>query len=57
MPNLAPSEGHTSPVEGGNISIELAFKEALKEAVTCLLYLEYDNSVSNDSLRAVTTDN
>jgi hypothetical protein len=55
-PNLAASEGHTSPVEGGNIRIELAFKEALKEAITCLLYLEFDNSVRIDSLRTVTTD-
>ena len=54
--DLAASEGHTSPVEGGNIRIELAFKEALKEVVTCLLYLEYDNSVRIDSLRTVTTD-
>jgi len=55
-PDLAVSEGHTSQVEGGNIRIELAFKEALKEAVTCLLYLEYNNSVRIDSLRTVTTD-
>jgi len=54
-PELAASEGHTSQVEGSNIRIELTFKEALKEAVTCLLYLEY-NSVRIDSLRLVTTD-
>jgi len=36
-PDLAASEEHTSPVEGDNIRIELAFMEALKEAVTCLL--------------------
>jgi hypothetical protein len=55
-PDMAASEGHTSPVEGGNIRIELTFKEALKEAITCLLYLEYDNSVRIDSLRTVSTD-
>jgi len=55
-PDLAASEGHTSPVESGNIRIELSFKDALKKAVTCLLYLEYDNSVRVDSLRTVTTD-
>ena len=55
-PDLAASEGHTSPVEAGNIRIELTFKEALKQAITCLLYLEYDNSVRVDSLRTVTTD-
>jgi hypothetical protein len=53
-PDLAASEGHTSPVEAGNIPIELTFKEALKEAITCLLYLEYDNSVRVDSLKTVT---
>jgi hypothetical protein len=55
-PDMAASEGHTSPVEGGNIRIELTFKEAIKEAITCLLYLEYDNSVHIDSIRTVTTD-
>jgi len=30
-PDLAASEGHTSPVESGNIRIELSFKEALKK--------------------------
>jgi len=29
-PDLAASEGHTSPVEGGNIGIELTFKEVLR---------------------------
>jgi hypothetical protein len=29
-PDMAASEGHTSPVEGGNIRIELTSKEALK---------------------------
>jgi hypothetical protein len=55
-PELAASEGHTSPVEVGNIRIELTFKEALKEEITCLLYLEYDNSVRVDFLKTITTD-
>jgi hypothetical protein len=57
-PDRAASEGHTSPVENGNIRIEFTFKEALKRVlkITCLLYLEYDNSVLVDSLRNVTTD-
>ena len=29
-PDLAASEGHTSPMEGGNIGIELTFKEVLR---------------------------
>jgi hypothetical protein len=55
-PDLAALEGHISPVEAGAIRIELTFKKALKEAITCLLYLEYDNFVRIDSLRTVTTD-
>jgi hypothetical protein len=55
-PDLAVSEGHTSLVDNINIRIQLTFKEALKEAITCLLYLEYDNSVRVDSLRTVTTE-
>jgi hypothetical protein len=55
-PNMVASEGHTSLLEAGNIRIDLTFKEALNEAVTCLLYLEYDNSVRVDSLRTVATD-
>jgi len=55
-PDLAASEGHTSPVEGGNIRNQVTFKDALKEAITCVLYLEYDNSVRVDFLRTVTTD-
>jgi hypothetical protein len=54
--DLAASEGHTSPVAAGSIRIKLTFKEALKEAITCLFYLEYDNSVRVESLRTVTTD-
>jgi len=54
--NMVAWEAHTSPVEGGNVRIELTFKEALKEVVTCLLNLEYDNSVRIDSLRTVATD-
>jgi hypothetical protein len=53
-PDLAASEGHTSTVENGNIRIEFTFKEALTQAITCLLYLEYDNSVRVDSLRIIT---
>jgi hypothetical protein len=54
-PDQAAS-GHTLPVDNGNIHIEFTFKEALKQAITCLLYLEYENSVRVDSLRNVTAD-
>jgi len=53
---LAESEGHASPPESGTIRIQVTFKEALKKAITCLLYLEYDNSVRVDRYRTVTTD-
>jgi hypothetical protein len=55
-PDQATLEGHTSPVGNGNIHIEFTFKEALKQPITCLLYLEYDNSLSVLSLRNVTTE-
>jgi len=55
-PDLAASEGHTSPVESGNIRIELSFKEALKKAITSLLYLKYDNTIRVDSAKTITTD-
>jgi hypothetical protein len=51
----ASSQGHTSPVENENIRIEFTFKEALKQAITCLLCLEY-NSVRVNFLRTITTD-
>jgi hypothetical protein len=47
---------HTSPVDNGNIRNEFTFKEAFKQSVTCLLYLEYDNFVRIHSLRKITTD-
>jgi hypothetical protein len=53
---MAASEGHASQAETGNIRIECNFDKALTEAITCLLYLEYDNSVRVDDLRTVTTD-
>jgi hypothetical protein len=55
-PYLAASEGHASPSESSTIRIEITFKEALKKTITCLLYLEYDNSMRVDFYRTVTTD-
>jgi len=54
--DLAASEGHASPPTCGDIRIVLKFAKALPEAVTCLLYLEYDNSVHLDLPRNVSTD-
>ena len=55
-PDGSASDGHVSLPENGNIRIELKFDSALTDAITCLLYLEYDGSVQIDKLRNVTTD-
>jgi len=55
-PDLAASEGHMSPPTSGGIRIDLKFAKALPEAITCLLYLEYDNSFHIDLARIVSTD-
>jgi hypothetical protein len=50
------SECHSSHPENGNIRIEAKFNRPLPEAHTCLLYLEFDNSVHVELARNVTTD-
>ena len=55
-PDLAASEGHTSHPTNGDIRIDLKFGKPLPEAITCLLYLEYDNSIRIDLERHVSTD-
>jgi hypothetical protein len=42
-PDRGASECHTSHPKNGKIRIEVRFKDALPDAVTCLLYMEYDN--------------
>ena len=54
--DLAASETHTSLPENGNIRIELQFSRPLPEAITCMLYLEYDSTVLINFSRKVTTD-
>ena len=39
-----------------DIRIDLKFAKGLSEAVTCLLYLEYDNSIRIDLARNLSTD-
>jgi len=57
LPNdRGASVGHTSQPEKGNIRIELKFNKQLPESFTCLLYLDFDNSVLVDFVRTVTTD-
>jgi hypothetical protein len=55
-PDHSASEGHTSLADNGNIRIELKFDDALSDALTVLLYLEYDASVQIDRQRNLTTD-
>ena len=47
------SEGHISLLDKGNIRLQLQFDQPFPEAVTCILYLEYDNSVRTYQLRTV----
>jgi len=55
-PDHAAPEAHTSLPENGNIRIELQFSRPLPEAITCVLYLEYDSTVLINFSRKVTTD-
>jgi hypothetical protein len=55
-PDRGASECHTSHPTNGNIRIVAKFKEALPYAVTCLLYMDYDNCIRIDKNRAVTTN-
>jgi len=55
-PDRGASEGYTSHPENGSIRIELKFDKPLPEAVTCLLCLEFDNSILIVFVRTVTTD-
>ena len=55
-PDRAASEGHVSPPDNGVVRIECKFARPLPEPITCLLYLEYENSVLGDYSRTVSTD-
>jgi len=55
-PDRGASQGHTSHPEKGNISVELKFVKPLTEAIMCMLFLEFDNSVLNNLARNDTTD-
>jgi len=55
-PDKGASETHTSHPEQGNIRVELKFAKTLPEAIACLLYLEFDNSVLINLAHNVTTD-
>jgi hypothetical protein len=53
-PERVALEVHKSHTE--NSRIELKFSKPLTEAITCLLYLDYDNLLREDFSRNVTTD-
>jgi len=55
-PDHGDSEAHTSHPEQGNIRVELKFAKPLPEAITCLLHLEFVNSVLINLARNFTTD-
>jgi len=55
-PYRAASEGHISLPDQGNIRLEFRFDKPLFEAITCLLYLEYDNCVCIDQLCTISAD-
>jgi len=50
------SEGHNPQPDNGNIRMELKFAKSLPEPITCIFYLEYDNSIPIDNSRTVSTD-
>jgi len=55
-PDQGASGAHTSHPEQGNIRVELKFSKPLPEAITCLLYQEFDNSVLINLARNATAD-
>ena len=50
------ASGHSSNPENEHILLELKFSKHLPDAITCLLYLEFENSFRIDLLRNVSTD-
>jgi len=55
-PDRRDSEGHTSHPDSGNIRIELKFSKPLPVPITCIIYLEFDNSVRIDYARKISSD-
>jgi hypothetical protein len=55
-PDRAASERHTSYPDNGSIRIDVKFANPLPDAIICLLYMEYDNTVRVDYSRTVSTD-
>jgi hypothetical protein len=55
-PDLGAFLGHISHPDVGKIRVELKFKKASPDAITCILYLECDNWFRIDCLQTLTTE-
>jgi len=55
-PERPATKCHVSLLDQGNIRLKLLFDKSLPDAVTCLLYLVYDNCVRKDQLRTGSVD-
>jgi hypothetical protein len=55
-PDRAASEGHVSHPDNGVVLIEGKFSHSQPEPITCLLYLEYENTAFGDFSRTGSTD-
>jgi len=55
-PDRCALECHTSHPKNGNKRLELEFSKPLPQAITCLLYLEFDSSVLINLACNFTTD-
>ena len=54
-PDLGAS-GHSSHMDNGNIRLELKFSKPLPDSITCLLYLQFDNSIRINVSRKISSD-
>jgi len=54
--DLAASEAHWSLPRTGSMRIDLMFDKALKDPISVILYLEYDNIIEIDKFRNVILD-
>jgi len=55
-PDRSASEGDTSHPDSGNIKEELKFSKPLHGPITCIFYLEFDNSVRKVYARKASID-
>ena len=53
--DLTPDRAASQP-DNGNIRVELRFAKPLPNPITCLLYLEFHNTISINKERKVTNE-